>query len=375
MHMSLSSWTQLKRCKSAEEFKSEISDAAYCLSPHTSFRDRPHGAYLGVSRKVFDIEKEINIRNAEQLTTRTSASFITKFRGATVTPVSNIVISKNNSIQVDSFRAQGHLYKDGFKDVKDRIFSRSLFAKDQISNPAILLGISTNNNYFHWLIEAMPRLLLARLEGFLDPETIIIAPKMSEWMKSIFTFFEFDLDRIFENDGQTYKFDNLIVPARGLDNIRNFSRHATLVTDQATKLPPDRTRKLFISRAKAPSRRMINEPEVFAIASKMGYEIINPEDYKFEDQVKIFSSATHVAGCLGAGLTNVVFSRQGSSLIEFSPEGRSGDATLFANMADTWGKGYACVVGPFEGTMDRSIDRRDFSVDLIQAEEALFSVS
>ena len=56
-------------------------------------------------------------------------------------------------------------------------------------------------------------------------------------------------------------------------------------------------------------RRISLEDEVFleTFFKNHGYEIINPFDYNFEEQIEIFASATHIAGLAGAGFINVIF--------------------------------------------------------------------
>jgi hypothetical protein len=53
-----------------------------------------------------------------------------------------------------------------------------------------------------------------------------------------------------------------------------------------------------------------------------GYEIVSPGDYSFEEQIKIFSSATHVAGLSGAGFINTIFCRPGTKVIILNTSNR-----------------------------------------------------
>ena len=53
----------------------------------------------------------------------------------------------------------------------------------------------------------------------------------------------------------------------------------------------------------------------------------------------------------------------GATLLEFAPEQREGDCTLFANLAHHRGLRYVAVVSPIL-VSDRPVDRRDFHVDL-----------
>lgn len=370
----ISNWSHLAVADTIEDFLKQEDDCAFCVTPHSSIRSRRPNIYLGVSPETSLPEQELAIRNQEQATTRRSASFLTRFHDATVLPETNIVIDRCNQIQSDSFRALGHLLKEGFKNQKNGCFSGEMADGEKISQQSILLGIHTNQNYFHWLLEAMPRLLLARQQGAIFPDTLIVVPTMTDWMRDIFKFYGFDDYHILENAGKLYRFSDLIVPARGLENIRTFTHHSLLPSLIARPEDNGPRHKLFVSRAKSASRRMTNEEEIFAIAKRIGYHVIFPEEHTFKEQIAIFSAASHVAGCLGAGLTNMIFCRPDAALVEFSPEGRTGDATLFANMAELWQHRYACAVGSFSGAMERSIDRRDFMIRPEQAKSALESV-
>lgn len=370
----ISNWSHLAVAETVEDFLRQDDDCAFCVAAHSGIRNRHLDTYLGISPEVSLPEKELAIRKQEQATTRTSASFLTRFHDATVLPGTNIVVSHGKRIQSDSFRALGHLLNEGFTDLKNGHFSGKTLEGEEITQRSILLGIHTNRNYFHWLLEAMPRLLLARQQGAIFSDTLVVVPKMTVWMREIFDFYGFGGCRILENTDKLYRFSDLTVPARGLGNIRTFTHHAVLPSLIGRTEDSGPGHKLFISRAKSASRRMTNEEEIFAIAEKMGYQMIFPEKHSFEEQVRIFSTASHVAGCLGAGLTNMIFCRPDAALVELAPEGRTGDATLFANMADLWQSRYACAVGSFSGAMERSIDRRDFMIRPQHAKDAMESV-
>src|SRR4029077_17824980 len=62
-------------------------------------------------------------------------------------------------------------------------------------------------------------------------------------------------------------------------------------------------RKIFISRADARVRRIINEAEVEAIVSRRGYEIVVAGEITAREQMRVFGEASHVVGVHGAGLT------------------------------------------------------------------------
>ncbi|MCP9911657.1 glycosyltransferase family 61 protein [Cyanobium sp. BA20m-p-22] len=75
---------------------------------------------------------------------------------------------------------------------------------------------------------------------------------------------------------------------------------------------------LYISRGRAGTRRIINEREILPILIEHGFEILELETMEFNDQVAAFSEARVVIAPHGAGLTNVLFSRNAKVLELFS---------------------------------------------------------
>jgi capsular polysaccharide biosynthesis protein len=75
------------------------------------------------------------------------------------------------------------------------------------------------------------------------------------------------------------------------------------------------SRRLYVSRADAQDRRVRNEDEVMAMLADYGFERIVPGEHTFAEQVRRFTDADIVLGPHGAGLTNVIFSKE-TTLIE-----------------------------------------------------------
>ncbi|NIE80416.1 DUF563 domain-containing protein [Asaia sp. As-1742] len=80
-----------------------------------------------------------------------------------------------------------------------------------------------------------------------------------------------------------------------------------------------RQRRLYVSRERSSTRVTLNESDVRQAFEGYGFETIFPEDMTIVQQCAVFSGATHVAGPLGAGLTNVAFCGEGSSLFMIDP--------------------------------------------------------
>jgi capsular polysaccharide biosynthesis protein len=79
-------------------------------------------------------------------------------------------------------------------------------------------------------------------------------------------------------------------------------------------------RKIFISRLKAPKRKISNEQDVVNYLKSHNWEIHYFEDYSFKKQIEIISETKYLIGLHGAGLTNMLFMREGGKVLELRNE-------------------------------------------------------
>lgn len=113
-------------------------------------------------------------------------------------------------------------------------------------------------------------------------------------------------------------------------------------------------RRLFISRADAKTRHILNEIEVEFILSKYNFEITNLSALDLNEQIKLFSEADIVVGVHGAGLTNTVFSPKGTKILEILPPMVATPAYWF--LANGCGHSYRTLVAD-----DPEFSRPDYS--------------
>ncbi|WP_161993407.1 glycosyltransferase family 61 protein [Arcticibacter tournemirensis] len=76
-------------------------------------------------------------------------------------------------------------------------------------------------------------------------------------------------------------------------------------------------RKLYISRDKAGYRKILNEQDVWDVLKSFGYEIVRFEDMDLFHQIRLSASCKSLVSIHGAGLTNMLFMKPGSSVLEF----------------------------------------------------------
>jgi len=83
----------------------------------------------------------------------------------------------------------------------------------------------------------------------------------------------------------------------------------------------DTPAKLFVSRKRSHAKRSCrNADDVEAIATRLGFTIVYPEDYALPQQVRMFRRAEVIAGYAGSGLFTLAFSPEPTRLILLSSE-------------------------------------------------------
>ena len=118
---------------------------------------------------------------------------------------------------------------------------------------------------------------------------------------------------------ETWQFRHLLVPSMSnyLDgiltpNLPPWLRHLGNLGHGYTNVTP--YRKIFITRKGAENRNITNEEQLL-IALK-GWETINLNKLSIKEQVKTFAEATHVLSPHGAGLTNLLWCKENTKVIE-----------------------------------------------------------
>lgn len=72
-------------------------------------------------------------------------------------------------------------------------------------------------------------------------------------------------------------------------------------------------RWLYLSRADAKIRHILNEAEIIQHLKPFGFEVICPGKMSHQDQIKVFAEAQMIVGSHGAALSNLVFTQPGQA--------------------------------------------------------------
>jgi Glycosyltransferase 61 len=168
--------------------------------------------------------------------------------------------------------------------------------------------------YYHWMFESLPRLLCAMEAGAITPDTrAIVNGHLQDYQLQTLAFLGFPRERLFVIDEGVYEVETLLFPTTAMMNPLAVS---WLRSRFAAWTSPDKPVRLYISRAKAQQRRVLNEEALLPILQKHGLTVINAEDLDVEAQVRLFARADVLVGPHGAGLTNMVFAPPPCKVVE-----------------------------------------------------------
>ncbi|WP_374469882.1 DUF563 domain-containing protein [Phenylobacterium sp.] len=205
----------------------------------------------------------------------------------------------------------------------------------RLEGDAVPLNLIHPNNYYHFLIEALPSIVALNESGHITPDTTLVTgilhPNM--WWALQYclgrarpTFLQLRLNQsvmctrvvaappaahaaeLTDGSVSSYEYD---WPA--------IRRLREVLAPLVARLAGDQRRKLFIRR-RSPVRDLVNSEQLEQLATAAGYQVIDPGGLSFVDQVRIFSSASRVIGPTGAWAANLLLVPQDAQVTVLYPE-------------------------------------------------------
>ncbi|RAA20101.1 hypothetical protein DN523_22480 [Burkholderia multivorans] len=194
---------------------------------------------------------------------------------------------------------------------------------EHIAGRAAYIWKSGKNNYGHVLVEMLSK-CESLLKAGLTPMRLIV-PSLAEDLRIHFEKMLHaaygDAFSLIYMTTPLAKVDELVVPGPVTRHNSQKSHAVSTLAARLRKAAGVRRgfEKIYVSRSGHPNRRMENEHVIEEIVQSYGFKIVRPETMSVLDQVATFSSAQHVMGPLGAGLTNSVFSPEGAQVTVIDP--------------------------------------------------------
>lgn len=190
----------------------------------------------------------------------------------------------------------------------------------RVAGRVLVLNKGAAHNYYHWITEVLPRLELARRAGWADADYYVVdcyKPFQRQTLQSL----GIPREKVIEpHNGLLIEADELIVPSLATALAR--SRTGEMLREAfGVPSPPQvgGTRRIFVSRKNARTRRIANESQIEEVLTPLGFEFHCLEQYTLAKQIQLFGEAEMIVGGHGAGLTNMLYAQAGTRVIELAP--------------------------------------------------------
>lgn len=179
------------------------------------------------------------------------------------------------------------------------------------------------NGYYHWMSEILTRLYVIKDKYKNIP--IVLPELKAAYQKETISAFQLEniiylKEKEYVQPEQLYSVDYIAPPGNYNNNvIKGLANH--LIQHFYEDTNPSNKSKIYISRKKTNKRKIINEAEVEKILSEFGYTIYCMEDFTTKEQINICHNANVLVSLHGAGLTNIMFMLEGSTVFELKFDG------------------------------------------------------
>jgi capsular polysaccharide biosynthesis protein len=231
-------------------------------------------------------------------------------------------------------------------------------------------------NYYHWLIDTLPRLLLLRQTY---PDILLLLPQplppkqLPDYISRSAAVMGFT-HYLPLHTRQILQAENLVLPELTAPSLtQNPELVQQVRAELVAALTPGSvtaTRKVFAARSAKGVRSLVNEPEVYALLQEFGFERVYFEQLSFLEQVSLMRETSVFLGVHGAGMTNMLFLQEGAKVVELLNE-EHGDLCYF-RLASCLGLPYYFV--PCAATNHELANQSNITLDIDMLQQVISQI-
>lgn len=286
------------------------------------------------------------------------ASYLIELNNAYVSPFG--IVYKNGWVVKESVYSMFKPYKQQLSFFK-KILSKKV---QYIDGNCLVAHNAYYENYFHWLLEIMPRLYVFR-EQAKDLKLIItdfLLPAFAREFINIFGFKEV----VYLKQEELAKTEKLFFAthmSRGLafnPTVTRDLKHwlqQKLLNESHINAPE----KIFISRKNAAFRITTNEDEIYDFLKAEGFVRYDMDKPSIAEQANFFKNAKYIIGSHGAGFSNMLYSNSCKMIIDIIHEEHKQDC--FYNLSAVFNINYYYFQCKGKG-IDSNINNDNITVDI-----------
>lgn len=256
------------------------------------------------------------------LTINYPEKFIAKIPNATV--FGSGVVEYKNQILKDFFKSSHEDYINSVLNKSNQQRSVKI-----VSGSVAVIESIKSYCYYNWVFDIFSRLLVLQNNDISYDWLYVSSHK--PFMKELLLLAGVDAHKIITpSDDTVIQADEIIAPSLPRSAIedgilypckvwhdkRTIDKLNQLILPLTFKIPDCFSKKVFISRSDTSNRQITNEDEIFALFEHYGFQRYSLSDLSIIEQAALFNRANIIVATHGAGLTNLIFCKPNTTVIE-----------------------------------------------------------
>lgn len=239
----------------------------------------------------------------------------------------------------------------------------------EVPQDALLVG--GNGNYYHWLVDFLPRLLLARKYADVGARLLIVSSRLLPCEIESLLMLGYDESRLLRlGDNEAVRPRTTMVPSLLASTTVPHPALPALVQQAFPRKRNIATGRIYLSRQEASTRKLTNEPEMIELLERYGFQRYVPGAMSFQEQIDLCGGAEALVGLHGAGMANLVFCPATTRVFEiFTPHHQVTSMFMLSRICKrshvfvpaqnvTFGKDGAALLGSWQvdlGALDKAL--------------------
>jgi capsular polysaccharide biosynthesis protein len=194
----------------------------------------------------------------------------------------------------------------------------------KLAGKCLFLATDAADNYWHWLTDVLQKLKVTEDAGMdaASFDWILVNSKARRFQQESLSLLGIPLDKIVETDVHTHiHAEHLVVPSwaeqSGFYDRDDLEWLRERLMKRCRFGKRSFPKRFIMSRAKAKYRTVLNERDLCGALEQSGFVPVELEALSFAEQIQLFSGAEGLIGPHGAGFANIMFSQQGTKVLEF----------------------------------------------------------
>jgi hypothetical protein len=248
------------------------------------------------------------------------------------------------------------------------IYSRWHLPKSRLLTGRIAIGVTpeASGNYYHWLLDLVPRVLLLKhaAQNFSNYDALLLNGSRANYEREILAALGVPPEKVrYVDSCERFQIASAVIPSMDINVIAPWKVYGLRGLPFSGK--QNQHRRIYLSRARAAVRRIANEKQISEVMRHRNFEIVEPENLSWREQANLFAGASVIVAPHGAALANIVFCQLGTRVVEIST--RAGYRDWYWQLAAVAGLSYEVL----EAQRSRSFSGPYENADMIVSPENL----